>query len=93
MVLQSHDYAHAGIDGFTASAGQKVEFDLQNLGPADHELEVFGPDGKALGETGPTSAGTTRKVTISLTTPGTYRFRCGIADYESRGMHGTFVVR
>ena len=46
----------------------------------------------AVGEVSPTSAGATRHATLDLTKPGTYRFRCGVSDHESRGMVGTFVV-
>ena len=93
VAVGAHDYAYTGLDGFTARPGEKVEFAMTNAGPADHEFEVFGPDGKAVGEVGPTSAGATRKATLRLPKPGTYRFRCGVADHESRGMTGTFVVR
>lgn len=93
VAIGAHDYTYTGLDGFTARPGEKVEFVMTNAGPADHEFEVFGPDGKAVGEIGPTSAGATRKATLDLTKPGSYRFRCGVADHESRGMTGTFVVR
>lgn len=93
VALGAHDYAYTGLDGFAGRAGEKVDFVLTNAGPADHEFEVFGPDGKAVGEVGPTSAGATRHATLDLAKPGTYRFRCGVSDHESRGMAGTFVVR
>ena len=91
--LEAHDYAYAGLETFVGRAGEKVQFAMTNIGPADHELEVFGPDGKAVGEVGPTAAGDTKKATLMLGRPGTYRFRCGISDHESRGMVGTFEVR
>jgi uncharacterized cupredoxin-like copper-binding protein len=93
VAIGAHNYAYTGLDGFSGRAGEKVEFVLTNAGPADHEFEVFGPDGKGVGEVGPTSAGASRKATLDLSKPGTYRFRCGVADHESRGMFGTFVVR
>jgi uncharacterized cupredoxin-like copper-binding protein len=93
VALQSHDYAYSGLETFEARAGQKVEFAMTNAGPADHEFEVFGPDGTTVGEIAPTSAGKVGRVTLSLKTPGTYRFRCDVSDHESRGMRGTFVVR
>jgi uncharacterized cupredoxin-like copper-binding protein len=92
VAIGAHDYAYTGLDGFAGHAGEEVEFVLTNAGPADHEFEVFGPDGKAVGEVSPTSAGATRHATLDLTKPGTYRFRCGVSDHESRGMAGTFVV-
>jgi len=93
VALESHDYSYSGIDAFGGKAGEKVEFVMTNTGPADHEFEVFGPDGKAIGEIGPTSAGATKKVTLALSRAGTYRFSCGVSDHESRGMTGTFEVR
>jgi len=93
VAIESHDYSYSGIDGFAGKAGERVEFVMTNRGPADHEFEMFGPDGKAIGEIGPTSAGATKKVTLALSQPGTYRFSCGVSDHESRGMTGTFTVR
>lgn len=93
VALQARDYAYSGMEGFQARAGEKVRFVLSNTGPADHEFEVFGPDGEDLGEIGPTSAGKTGTVTLTLKKPGTYRFRCDVSDHESRGMHGTFEVK
>lgn len=92
VALESHDYSYSGLEGFVGRAGEKVSFVMTNSGPADHEFEVFGPDGKAIGEIGPTSAGATKKVALSLRESGTYRFSCGVSDHESRGMTGTFVV-
>jgi uncharacterized cupredoxin-like copper-binding protein len=93
VAIGAHDYAYSGMDGFSGTAGERVEFEMTNAGPADHEFEVFGPDGKAVGEISPTSAGATKKATLKLAGPGTYRFRCGVSDHESRGMVGTFQVR
>lgn len=87
------DFAFAGLAGFTAKAGEKVEFKLANAGTAQaHEFEVFGPDGKVLGEVGPTEPGKDGEVVLELKTKGPYRFLCGIDDHESRGMKGTFTV-
>jgi uncharacterized cupredoxin-like copper-binding protein len=93
VALQSHDYAYSGLESFEGKAGEKVEFRMTNAGHADHEFEVFGPDGEALGEIEPTSAGEVGQVSLSLKKPGTYRFVCGVSDHESRGMTGTFLVR
>ena len=93
VAVGAHDYAYSGLDGFVGKAGEKVEFVLTNAGAADHELEIFGPDGKALGEIEPVAAGHTGKATFSLKTPGRYRYTCGVSDHEERGMGGTFEVR
>lgn len=86
------DYAFAELGGFTARAGETVEFQLQNEGTTDHEFEVFPPEGDALGEIGPTPPGAAGAVTLTLEKPGTYRYVCGVEDHEARGMTGTFVV-
>ena len=93
LAVTTHDYAYTGLDAFVGRVGEKVQIVLTNAGPADHELELFGPDGEDLGEIGPTAAGKTRKATFSLAKPGVYRYTCGISDHEERGMGGTFEVR
>jgi uncharacterized cupredoxin-like copper-binding protein len=92
VAVGARDYTFSGMDSFEAKAGEKVAFALTNAGVADHEFEVFGPDGKAVGEVGPTAEGKTRTATLKLTKPGTYRFVCGVSDHEARGMTGTFTV-
>jgi uncharacterized cupredoxin-like copper-binding protein len=92
VAVGARDYTFSGMDSFEAKAGEKVAFALTNAGAADHEFEVFGPDGKAVGEVGPTAEGKTRTATLKLTKPGTYRFVCGVSDHEARGMTGTFTV-
>lgn len=86
------EYAFTGLDGFTAKVGEKIEFKLENKGTMEHEFEVLGPDGKDVGEVGPTAPGKDGEVVIAFDKPGTYTYLCGIADHESRGMKGTFTV-
>jgi iron uptake system component EfeO len=90
--VTAKEYAFTGLEGFTAKAGEKIEFKLENAGTMEHELEVLGPDGKAVGEVGPTAPGKDGEVVLSLDKPGTYTYLCGIADHASRGMKGTFTV-
>jgi uncharacterized cupredoxin-like copper-binding protein len=92
VTFQSRDYTFTGLH-VDARAGDKVTFVMTNYGEADHEFEVFGPDGTALGEIAPVSSGRTGKRTLKLTKAGTYQFICGVSDHEARGMQGTFVVR
>lgn len=86
------DYAFHGLEGLTLRRGDKVTFTMRNNGPADHEFEVFGPDGKAVDEIEPVHAGKTESLTLTFDRPGTYRFACGVSDHEERGMKGSFVV-
>jgi uncharacterized cupredoxin-like copper-binding protein len=91
VTFEAHDYAYDGLH-VEAKAGEKVTFSMRNAGSADHEFEVFDPDGKELGEIEPVSSGKTGTLTLKLTKPGTYRFVCGVSDHEDRGMKGTFEV-
>jgi uncharacterized cupredoxin-like copper-binding protein len=87
------DYEYQGLDGLAFEKGDVVEFRLKNDAPSEkHELEVFGPGGKALGEVGPTKPGTTGTVVIALDRPGTYRLNCGIKNHAAMGMKATFTV-
>jgi plastocyanin len=90
--FKAKDYTYDGLAGFAPKAGQSVKFEMENEGSVEHEFEVFGPDGKVVGEIGPTAAGKDADVTLTLATAGTYRYVCGIADHEARGMKGTFTV-
>ena len=91
--IAASDYEFGGLDGFTAKGGEKIEFKLQNTSETEqHEFEVFGPDGQALGEVGPTDPGAEGEVVLEFSAPGTYRYECGIADHADRGMTGTFDV-
>ena len=91
--FRAHDYAYSGLDGFSATTGETVQFVMTNDGPADHEFEVFGPDGKAIDEIEPVHAGKSDRLSLTLRRPGTYTYVCGVSDHEERGMKGTFVVR
>ena len=91
--FRAHDYAYAGLERLSATAGEKVELVMANDGPADHEFEVFGPDGKAIDEIEPVHEGKSGRLTLTLRRAGTYTYVCGVSDHEERGMKGTFEVR
>jgi uncharacterized cupredoxin-like copper-binding protein len=86
------DTGFTGLAGFTAKVGEKIEFKLENKGTTQHELEVFGPDGKAVGEVGPTEPGKDGEVVLTLAVAGTYTFESGIADDAAKGLKGSFTV-
>src|SRR5215210_6604598 len=71
----------AGLDGLTIASGDEVELTMANDGPADHELEVFGPDGEVIDEIEPVHAGKTGKLTLTFDRSGTYEFVCGLSDH------------
>jgi len=90
--LEAKEYAFEGLSGLSYKTGQTVKFEMENKGSIQHEFEVFGPDGKAIGEIGPTDAGKDGEVVLTFASAGTYRYACGIDDHEARGMKGTFTV-
>jgi uncharacterized cupredoxin-like copper-binding protein len=91
--VEATDFAFKGLDGFNAKVGEKIEFKLANKSATnEHELEIFGPDGKELGEIGATKPGADGEVILELATAGTYTYKSGIGDDEAKGMKGTFAV-
>lgn len=92
VVVTAKDYAFTGLAAFTAKAGERIEFKLDNQGAVQHELEVLGPDGTKIGEVGPTDPGKRGEVILELKSAGTYTYLCGIGDHETRGLKGTFTV-
>lgn len=91
--LTAKEYAFGGdVAGLSIEAGQTVKFELENEGSLEHEFEVLGPDGNAVGEIGPTKAGKDGEVTLTFAKAGTYTYQCGIDDHAARGMKGTFTV-
>jgi uncharacterized cupredoxin-like copper-binding protein len=88
------DYEYEGLAGEKLSEGETVEFRLHNAAPVEeHELEIRTPDGKTLGEVGPTKPGGDGRVVLTLPVTGRYTFVCGVDDHEAKGMIGTFTVR
>jgi len=90
--VEAKEYQLEGLDKFTAKAGEKIEFKLENQGTTEHELEIFGPDGKEVGEVSPVKPGATGEAVITLAKPGTYTYKCGIGDHADKGMKGSFTV-
>jgi uncharacterized cupredoxin-like copper-binding protein len=91
--LSAHDFAYQGLETFTGVAGEKVKFELHNMGPAPHEFVVIDPDGMTMGGVGPTASKAVGTVKLSLKKPGTYTFACFVDDHLWRDMKGTFEVR
>ena len=86
------EYKFLGLENFSAKAGETDGFHLINNGKEKHELEMLGPDGKALGEIEPVDPGKTGDATFTFKTPGTYTYVCGIEGHPEKGMKGTFTV-
>ncbi|HUR23851.1 MAG TPA: hypothetical protein VMZ73_08270 [Acidimicrobiales bacterium] len=91
--LSSQDYAYQGLESFTGVAGEKVEFQMMNIGPSRHEFVVIDPDGTVIGGITPIAPNETGRKKLSLKKSGTYTFACFVDDHLSRDMKGTFEVR
>ena len=91
--VESYDYAYRRLETFTGAAGEKVEFEMTNAGPARHEFVVIDPDGTIIGGIPPTDPQEVARVKLSLKKPGTYTFACFVDDHLWRDMKGTFEVR
>jgi uncharacterized cupredoxin-like copper-binding protein len=91
--VQATEYSFTLPSDFAVEKGEAISFKLQNEGHEAHEFEVLGPDGKALGEVGPTKPGKSGEVVLDFDETGSYTYVCGLEDHEQRGMKGTFVVR
>jgi uncharacterized cupredoxin-like copper-binding protein len=90
--ITGKEYSFAGADQIHGVKGETVALELENEGTIEHEMEVFGPDGAALGEVGPTKAGADGTVTVTFAASGAYVLTCGIEDHESKGMTASFTV-
>ena len=93
VAMDAYDYGYTGLDGFSATVGETVEFTMTNVATdMQHEFEVSGPDGNVIGEVGPTDPGQTGSVVLTFAKPGTYVYECGIDDHAAKGMKGEFTV-
>lgn len=90
--VTARDFAFDGLNGLTPKSGDTIRFTMTNAGEAEHELQVYDPDGNKVDDIGHTKKGDTGEVVIAFTAPGTYRYLCAIDDHEPRGMKGTFTV-
>jgi len=79
-------------EGAKIAKGETITFTMKNDATIEHEMEVFLPDGAALGEIGPTKAGETGSVTLTFDKTGTYRLVCGIEGHEAQGMVSSIEV-
>ncbi len=92
--INAFEYAFTGLEQFAPKAGERVTFELKNpsTNKEEHEFEVFGPDGKAIGEVSEIKPGSEGETTLTLDKPGTYTYECGVDDHKNKGMKGTFTV-
>lgn len=89
--ITTTEYALNGDPG-TITAGDTVEFAVENIGQLDHSLEVLSSAGRSLGSTERIPAGSSDSVTVTFETAGAYRLICDVDDHLSRGQSATVTV-
>ena len=89
--IRATEYAFNGDPG-VISAGDTIEFVLDNVGQLDHSLEVLSAEGRSLGKTERIAAGATASVTVTFADDGVYRLICDVDDHLSRGQSATITV-
>ena len=92
IAVGAANYSFTLPEGATIAKGETIAFTMKNDGTLEHEMEVFLPDGDALGEIGPTKAGESGAVTLTFDEAGTYRLVCGIEGHEALGMVSSIEV-
>jgi plastocyanin len=70
----------------TISAGERVKIVYRSL-DVYHDLVVQG-----IGRVVKANGGKTRRGTLTITEPGTYKFWCSVRGHRSGGMKGTITV-
>jgi len=93
VTVKASTFAFAFDEPLSIRKGEIIRFEMTNLATEmDHEMEIFGPDGEAIAEIGPTKPGATGTVTMQFAEAGTYRFVCGIEGHEGNGMVAVALV-
>src|SRR6185369_2009275 len=90
--VTASDFHFEGLEGFTAKAGEKIEFKLENKGKAEHNLEFFDAAGKEIGGVDEVEPGEDAEAVVELEKAGTYTYRCTVDGNADKGMQGTFTV-
>ena len=85
------EYTFNGEPG-VITAGDTIEFVLENVGQLDHSLEVLSSSGSSLGATERIVPGGSGSVTVTFDDAGVYRLICDVDDHFSRGQAGTITV-
>jgi uncharacterized cupredoxin-like copper-binding protein len=87
--IKETDFKLAPAQVNVASTGS-VTFEAANDGQVDHALEVEGNGVEE--ETDTISPGSSAKLTVDLSKPGTYEVYCPIDNHRQMGMEATLTV-
>jgi plastocyanin len=87
--IKETEYKLAPAKVNVASTGS-VTFEASNDGQIDHALEIEGNGVEE--ETETISPGSSAKLTVDLSKPGTYELYCPIDNHRQMGMEATLVV-
>lgn len=91
IAVVAAEYTFDGDPG-VITAGDTIEFVVENVGRIDHSLEVLSSTGSSLGATERILPGASGAVTVTFDEAGTYRLICDVDDHFSRGQAATITV-
>lgn len=79
---------------YTVTVGDKVMFDLQNVGERPHDVAIAGNgvNWEAVPGAGNIAPKATGKAEFTFTTPGDYEMWCPVGNHKAQGMVATFKV-
>ncbi|MFK8023745.1 MAG: cupredoxin domain-containing protein [Ilumatobacter sp.] len=86
------DFAFRSDAAITISAGETIEFIVENEGSVDHQMEVLTDANRRLGMTERIAPGRSDTVTVTFAEPGVYRVICDIDDHRTLGQIAEFTV-
>jgi plastocyanin len=89
--ITTTEYEFNGDPG-VISAGDTIEFAVENVGEVDHSLEVLSSSGTSLGRTERVAPGASTSVTVTFDDAGVYRLICDVDDHLSRGQTASISV-
>jgi uncharacterized cupredoxin-like copper-binding protein len=92
VAVEATDFAFKGLTGFTAKAGEKIEFKLENKGSAPHTLIFFDAAGKEVGGVEEVEPGKDGEAVVAFDKAGTYTYKCEVDHHADKGMQGTVTV-
>lgn len=90
--LEASEFAFAADEAITIRAGDRIEFEVRNVGDLDHQLEVLDASNRVLGRTERIAPGAVRSTTVTFEQAGVYQVICDIDDHRSRGQNAQFDV-
>lgn len=73
-------------------ASGTITFFLENTGTTGHDLTIYDSTGKQVAASDLVQPGNDSTFTVTITTPGSYPFKCTQPGHADAGMKGTLTV-